>query len=142
MNKYVQEEMKKAAVAFDLTPMIDCVFLLIIFFMCCMEMSKAEYEQITLPRAYQAIDDKTAPKSRQVVNVTYTPPNPMSPHVTSNVIIRGKKYNELERLVAHLKERGVAIELGPVERTGGRNDGTSVYFRDPDGSLLEFISYG
>jgi catechol 2,3-dioxygenase-like lactoylglutathione lyase family enzyme len=28
-----------------------------------------------------------------------------------------------------------------VPRTGSRGAGTSVYFRDPDGSLLEFISY-
>jgi len=27
------------------------------------------------------------------------------------------------------------------ERPGARDDGTSVYFRDPDGSLLEFITY-
>ena len=33
------------------------------------------------------------------------------------------------------------VELGPVERHGARGAGTSVYFRDPDGSLLEFISY-
>ena len=36
---------------------------------------------------------------------------------------------------------GVTIELGPVERKAARGEGTSVYFRDPDGSLLEFISY-
>ena len=41
----------------------------------------------------------------------------------------------------HLKRRGVEIELGPVDRAGARGSGTSVYFRDPDGSLLEFISY-
>ena len=41
----------------------------------------------------------------------------------------------------HLRERGVDVELGPVERIGARGAGTSVYFRDPDGSLLEFISY-
>ena len=33
------------------------------------------------------------------------------------------------------------IEEGPVERHGARGAGVSVYFRDPDGSLLEFISY-
>lgn len=43
--------------------------------------------------------------------------------------------------VAHLDRRGVAIEVGPVPRTGARGDGRSIYFRDPDGSLLEFISY-
>ena len=44
--------------------------------------------------------------------------------------------------VEHLKRCGVAVELGPVPRPGARGEGTSVYFRDPDGSLLEFISYG
>jgi len=42
---------------------------------------------------------------------------------------------------AHLDRHGVAIELGPVQRNGARDAGTSLYFRDPDGSLLEFISY-
>jgi catechol 2,3-dioxygenase-like lactoylglutathione lyase family enzyme len=42
---------------------------------------------------------------------------------------------------AHLKQHGVNIELGPVPRRAARGDGTSIYFRDPDGSLLEFISY-
>jgi catechol 2,3-dioxygenase-like lactoylglutathione lyase family enzyme len=43
--------------------------------------------------------------------------------------------------VAHLNKLGVAIELGPVARHGARDVGTSIYFRDPDGSLMEFISY-
>ncbi len=47
----------------------------------------------------------------------------------------------IEGAVAHLKKCGVAIELGPIERHGARDGGISVYFRDPDGSLLEFISY-
>jgi catechol 2,3-dioxygenase-like lactoylglutathione lyase family enzyme len=47
----------------------------------------------------------------------------------------------IARAIAHLNEHGVTIELGPVPRTGAYGDGISVYFRDPDGSLLEFISY-
>jgi len=43
--------------------------------------------------------------------------------------------------VEHLRERGVEVELGPVERIGARGRGASVYFRDPDGSLLELIAY-
>jgi len=43
--------------------------------------------------------------------------------------------------LAHLADQGVEVELGPVERTGARGRGTSVYFRDPDGTLLELISY-
>jgi catechol 2,3-dioxygenase-like lactoylglutathione lyase family enzyme len=43
--------------------------------------------------------------------------------------------------VAHLERHHVEVELGPVERLGAQGTGTSVYFRDPDGSLLELISY-
>jgi len=43
--------------------------------------------------------------------------------------------------VAHLARHGVAVELGPVKRNGAKGEGTSIYFRDPDGSLLEFMSY-
>lgn len=46
-----------------------------------------------------------------------------------------------EEAIAHLVAKGVEIELGPVERPGGAGKGKSVYFRDPDGSLLELISY-
>jgi len=46
-----------------------------------------------------------------------------------------------EDALAHLERHGVEVELGPVERNGARGPGRSVYFRDPDGSLLEFLSY-
>ncbi|MDZ7729076.1 MAG: hypothetical protein U5Q44_13240 [Dehalococcoidia bacterium] len=49
---------------------------------------------------------------------------------------------DLERL---LEQAGAPIEEGPVERVGGRALGTgtgvSLYTRDPDGNLLEFIIY-
>ena len=47
----------------------------------------------------------------------------------------------IEEAVAHLNLLGVAVELGPVPRPGARGLGLSIYFRDPDGSLIEFISY-
>ncbi len=43
--------------------------------------------------------------------------------------------------LAHLEKHRIQVEVGPVPRFGSRGHGTSVYFRDPDGSLLEFISY-
>jgi catechol 2,3-dioxygenase-like lactoylglutathione lyase family enzyme len=47
-----------------------------------------------------------------------------------------------ESLRARLEDAGAAIEEGPVTRNGGRRaDGSSVYVRDPDGNLLEFITY-
>lgn len=88
---------------FDLTPMIDCVFLLIIFFMCVTEMAKTEFEQLTLPKANKSIDDKEVPKDRQVINVTYSIVN--NNEVMSNIIIRKVLYNKPEELVAFLKTK-------------------------------------
>ena len=47
----------------------------------------------------------------------------------------------IEGAVEHLERLGVEIEEGPVGRVGARGEATSVYFRDPDGTLLELISY-
>ena len=51
----------------------------------------------------------------------------------------------LSELLATLQAAGAPIELGPVQRVGGRDSGratgTSVYTRDPDNNLLEFMSY-
>jgi catechol 2,3-dioxygenase-like lactoylglutathione lyase family enzyme len=47
----------------------------------------------------------------------------------------------IEDAMAHLRSHGIAVEVGPATRTGVKGKGVSVYFRDPDGSLMEFISY-
>jgi catechol 2,3-dioxygenase-like lactoylglutathione lyase family enzyme len=47
----------------------------------------------------------------------------------------------IEEAIGHLERHGVAIEAGPRGGEGARGEVTSVYFRDPDGSLLEFTSF-
>lgn len=47
----------------------------------------------------------------------------------------------IEEAVEHLRARGIRVEAGPMTRGGAKGPGTSVYFRDPDGTLLELISY-
>jgi catechol 2,3-dioxygenase-like lactoylglutathione lyase family enzyme len=42
----------------------------------------------------------------------------------------------------HLRRYGVDLVAGPVPRVGFHGPGQSVYFRDPDGSLIELIAYG
>lgn len=47
-----------------------------------------------------------------------------------------------EALTTLLKEAGATIEEGPVAREGARrSEASSVYVRDPDGNLLEFMVY-
>jgi catechol 2,3-dioxygenase-like lactoylglutathione lyase family enzyme len=47
----------------------------------------------------------------------------------------------IDAAIAHLSKCNVAIELGPIATRGVKGAATSVYFRDPDGSLLEFMVY-
>ena len=48
----------------------------------------------------------------------------------------------LAEVAAHLKGCGVAIAEGPVPKTGAMGPMMSVYFRDPDGNLIEVSNYG
>lgn len=44
-------------------------------------------------------------------------------------------------MLDHLKANGVPVEEGPVRREGALGPITSVYFRDPDGNLIEVANY-
>jgi catechol 2,3-dioxygenase-like lactoylglutathione lyase family enzyme len=51
----------------------------------------------------------------------------------------------VEQVLALLEDAGATVIEGPVDRDGGREEGrcvgSSVYIRDPDENLLEFICY-
>lgn len=47
----------------------------------------------------------------------------------------------IEDAVEHLHRHGVEIERGPSPTIATVRAGAHVYFRDPDGSLLELVSY-
>lgn len=47
----------------------------------------------------------------------------------------------LEDVVRHLNSCGVAIAEGPVAKTGALGPMMSIYFRDPDGNLIEVSNY-
>ena len=47
----------------------------------------------------------------------------------------------LDDVIAHLKKEKVGIEAGPTMRRGALGPIRSVYFRDPDGNLVEVSEY-
>ena len=47
----------------------------------------------------------------------------------------------LDDVIAHLKTVNVTIEAGPVARRGAVGALRSIYFRDPDGNLVEVAEY-
>jgi catechol 2,3-dioxygenase-like lactoylglutathione lyase family enzyme len=47
----------------------------------------------------------------------------------------------LEQAIAHLHSCGVALLGEAVERTGAIGSLRSIYFRDPDGNLIELSNY-
>jgi catechol 2,3-dioxygenase-like lactoylglutathione lyase family enzyme len=47
----------------------------------------------------------------------------------------------LSEVATHLRGCGVAILEGPVTRTGATGPIDSLYFRDPDGNLIEVSNY-
>ncbi len=47
----------------------------------------------------------------------------------------------MDEVQRRLKDCGVTIELGPVQRTGAQGAMMSIYFRDPDGNLVEVSRY-
>lgn len=57
----------------NMTSMIDVVFLLIIFFMIITDMSQQDLEELVLPMAMSAKEDKPDPKQkRPVINIPHT----------------------------------------------------------------------
>ncbi len=47
----------------------------------------------------------------------------------------------VSEVIQHLGVNGVELLEGPVQRTGAMGAITSVYFRDPDGNLIEVSNY-
>ncbi len=53
----------------DMTPMIDCVFLLMIFFVLVIDLTRRDLEDLILPQAKHAEPDDNPPEGRPIINI-------------------------------------------------------------------------
>ncbi len=53
----------------DMTPMIDCVFLLLIFFVLVIDLSQQDLEDLVLPKAEFIEPDDQPPAARPIINI-------------------------------------------------------------------------
>ncbi len=95
----------------DMTPMIDIVFQLIIFFMLISDMSQKELEVLVLPAAENATPDKPNPDDmRPVINIV----------ADGSIYIKGEKFydaeapDEYKRVQQHLSLMASRMEKEPV----------------------------
>jgi len=65
-NRFL-EEMQNAESKMDMTPMIDCVFNLVIFFMLVTDLNKKDIVDLTLPLAHMSQQDKNEEKDDRII---------------------------------------------------------------------------
>ncbi len=98
----------KQNVEMDMTPMIDCVFLLMIFFVLVIDLSQKNLEDLILPRAvFQEPDDKP-PENRPIINVLQNGSVVYNQVVAYDPAVHGKDYRPIKELLINIKRKGLA----------------------------------
>jgi biopolymer transport protein ExbD len=125
MHKDVLQILQKD-VELDMTPMIDCVFLLMIFFALVVDISQKNLEDLVLPRAtFRQLDDKPA-EHRPILNVL------QDGSVVHNQIVvydpkrHGDDFEPVRALLRSLRQAGLSQKKLALEADDG-----SGRLRDP-----------
>lgn len=102
VRKLVQQN-----VEMDMTPMIDCVFLLMIFFVLVIDLSQKNLEDLILPRAvYQEPDDKP-PENRPIINVLQNGSVVFEKQVAYDPAVHGKNFAPIKQLLLDIRQQGL-----------------------------------
>jgi len=109
-------------VAIDMTPMIDCVFLLMIFFVLIIDLSQQSLEDLVLPRAVYRVPDDQPAKNRPVINVLQNGSVVYRQRVVYDPAVHGKDYRPIKELLLGIRKEGLASKAFGLENkmVGGR----------------------
>ncbi len=96
---------------FDMTPMIDVTFQLIVFFLVANDLSRKEVVELKLPQALFGKEDKAVEKDIRIIINISRPPDPANPPKLPKITVKGKEYDlkSLEKFmksVADMKREG------------------------------------
>lgn len=117
VSKLVQQN-----IDMDMTPMIDCVFLLMIFFVLVIDLSQKNLEDLILPRAQYSLPDDKPPKDRPVINVLQDGSVWYNGKVAFDPAQHGKDYTKIHDLLLGIRTNGITnktLHLKP-EQIGSR----------------------
>jgi biopolymer transport protein ExbD len=105
-------------VAWDMTPMIDCVFLLLTFFVLVIDLNQANLEDLILARASYQVPDADPPERRPVINVLQTGAVYYHGALQYDPALHGEDRARLQRLFALIRQTaGLRTQVRDV---GGR----------------------
>jgi len=113
----------------DMTPMIDVVFLLIIFFMIITDMTQQDLEELELPIAVEAVEDKPDPKEvRPVINILWS----------GKMIVKRQEYYDPETPDEYKQVSEYLSDQSRQMREKRKRDGEKPEVMEsvPDGPLL------
>lgn len=106
-------------VEMDMTPMIDCVFLLMIFFVLVIDLSQKNLEDLILPRAQFMEPDESPPENRPILNVLQNGTVIYQGKVYYDSAKDGKNYKPIYDLLLNIRTKGIAEKtLKLVEKDG------------------------
>lgn len=102
VSKIVQQN-----VEMDMTPMIDCVFLLMIFFVLVIDLSQKNLEDLVLPRAQFIEPDDKPPANRPVINVLQNGTVVYNQKVRYDPTVHGKNYAPIRDMLLEIRKDGI-----------------------------------
>jgi biopolymer transport protein ExbD len=117
MRKIVQQSVEN-----DMTPMIDCVFLLMIFFVLVIDLSQKNLEDLILPRAVFQEPDDQPPENRPIINVLQNGSVVYNKDVVYDPTKHGKDYTRIKQLLLNIRKDGLynkTLKL-KAEKVGSR----------------------
>lgn len=94
----------------DMTPMIDCVFLLMIFFVLVIDLSQKNLEDMILPRAEFVEPDDRPAKNRPVINVLQNGTVVYNNRVAYDPNKHGKNYQPIRELLLAIRADGMRLK--------------------------------